>query len=161
LRKWRVDRALRTDAIKATFLQFFHNVNGAGDTFRIRDATDYIVGETDSPATGVFVSLGSNQYQMYARYTFGSYSKDVPVYLPVVGTIEINNGAMVETTDWQINYTQPLGIVTAQGSPGGTPVSWKGQYDVHARFESDDLPITFEDQELYFGNAINIIEERV
>jgi len=160
LRRWRVERALKTNALKSALLAFFHNVNGAGDTFRIKDWTDYTVGLTDSAATGVFEALGNGEFQLLARYTSGAYTKDIPILLPVSGTLTINGGALVQAVDWSTSYTAPSGVIATLGSPTPALTSWSGSYEVHARFTRDDLPITLEDEELFFANDISIEEER-
>jgi uncharacterized protein (TIGR02217 family) len=157
LRRFRVERALKTEALRQALLAFFYNMNGAADTFRIKDFSDFEVGSGE----GVFTSLGSNQYQMWKRYTSGAFTKDIPVYLPVNGSIVINGGALVESTHYTIDYTTPSGVVTLVGSPTpATPSTWTGEYDVQARFESDELPMEIEDEGLFFARTISIIEER-
>lgn len=157
LRTFQVERALRTNALRDAFIDFFMNVNGAADTFRIKDFNDYTV----TAAQGVFTSLGANQYQMWKRYTSNGYTKDIPVYLPLTGTISINGGALIETTHWTTSYTVASGIITLVGSPTpSTPTTWSGQYDVHARFESDKLPVNIDDEELYSVQSITVTEER-
>ena len=156
LRKFNVERALSTDALRDALLDFFYNMNGAADTFRIKDFTDFEVSATQ----GVFTSLGSGTYQMWKRYTSGSFTKDIPVLLPVSGTISVNGGSLVENTHYTLDYTTPSGVLNTIGSPPVTPSTWSGQYDIHARFESDDMPITKDDIGYYIANQITIIEER-
>jgi uncharacterized protein (TIGR02217 family) len=154
LRRWQVDRALRDTTLRAEFLSFFHNMNGAGDTFRMRDPGDYTV----SASEGVFTAITSNTFQMCKRYTTGSYTKDLPIYLPVLNTITITG--LTAGVHYSIDYTVPSGVVTMLGSPTSTPTSWSGEYDIHARLEKDELPLNIEDEDLYFANAVTIIEER-
>jgi uncharacterized protein (TIGR02217 family) len=157
LRKFEVARALKTEALRNALIAFFYNCNGAADTFRIKDFTDFEVGSGE----GVFTALGSGTYQMWKRYTAGSYTKDIPVLLPVSGSIVINGGALIATTHYTIDYTTPSGVVTLVGSPTpATPTSWTGEYDIHARFERDDLPVSIDDEELYAAEQVTIIEER-
>lgn len=157
LRRFNVERALKTDTLRDELLAFFLNMSGAADTFRIKDPTDYTV----TVSQGVFTALGSGTYQMWKRYTYSGLTKDVPVFLPVSGTISINAGALVQGTHYTIDYTTPSGVVTLIGSPTPTaPSTWAGQYDVHARFESDALPISIEDSEFYIAKALRLVEER-
>lgn len=157
LRRFNVERALKTDTLKDALLAFFMNMNGGADTFRLKDPTDYTV----SSGEGVFTSLGGGTYQMWKRYTSGSLTKDIPIYLPVSGTISINSGALIQGTHYTIDYTTPSGVVTLIGSPTpSAPTSWTGQYDVHVRFEDDALPLSIEDQEYYVAKALRLIEER-
>lgn len=155
LHKFNVTRAAHTDALREELLAFFHNMQGAGNTFRIRDHSDYQV----SIAQGVFTSLGNSRYQMWKRYTTDAYTVDVPIYLPVSGTIAVTG--YTESTHYTIDYTTPAGVVTMLGSPSpAAPTAWSGQFDIHARFENDELPITIEDAGLHVTGQIVIVEER-
>ncbi len=155
LRKFNVERAVTSDTLRNELIAFFYNVNGGGDSFRIKDPTDFEV----SSGEGVFTSLGSGQYQMWKRYTVGAYTKDIPVLLPVSGTIAIPG--YTETTHYVIDYTTPSGVVTMVGSPApAAPSCWTGQYDIHAIFETDELPLTVEEGGVYIASQVTIIEER-
>ena len=153
-RKFTVERAVTSDDLRKELLAFFYNVNGGADSFRIKDATDFEA----SISEGVFTYLGANRYQMWKRYTSGSYTKDIPVLLPVTGTITVTG--YTETTHYTIDYTQPLGIVTMLGSPSPTaPTTWSGQYDIHAIFERDDLPMVIEEGGVFTSQVV-IMEEK-
>lgn len=157
LRKFNVERALSTSTLRDALLAFFYNMNGAADTFRVKDFSDFEV----SASEGVFTSLGGNTYQMWKRYTYGAFTKDIPILLPVSGTISINGGALVETTHWTTSYTTPSGVVSLVGSPTPpTPSTWSGQYDVLARFDTDELPVSIEDIGFYTAKQIVLTEER-
>lgn len=161
LRTFRVTRWLKTGDFRAELLRFFHNVNGAGDTFRIKDHSDFSVGLSGSAATGVFASLGNGQYQMRARYTSGAYTKDIPIYLPVNGTVVVNNGSYSEGVHYSLDYSVPSGVLTLLGSPTpAAPMVWRGQYDVLAALMTDEFPLTFEDEELQLTADLEIRERR-
>lgn len=155
LRKFQVERGLRTKALREAFNAHYLVCNGPGDTFRARDPNDY---EVDT-GQGVFTALGGGTYQMWKRFTAGAYTKDIPVYLPVDGTIVVNGGALIQTTHWTLNYTTPSGVLNTVGSPPATPVSWTGEYDIHVRFEEDDLMVTIEDEEWFIAKQITMVEE--
>lgn len=154
LRMFRVERALKTDALRQAFINFIYVMGGMEHTFRIKDHVDFEVGSGE----GVFRALGNSQFQMEKRYTSGAYSRDVDILLPVSGTIAIPG--MTENVHYTIDYTVPEGIVTTIGSPTQTPSSWTGEYDIHARFDVDEILFVHEDIGLFMSQSIAIIEER-
>lgn len=161
LRRFRVERALKSDELRNEFLAFFYNVNGSADTFRIKDHSDFEVSATE----GVFRALGSGRFQMEKRYTVQSvaegsqnsiYTKDIDIVLPVEGSITITG---LTSAQYSIDYTQPSGVVTAIGSPTPSFSTWSGRYDVLARFDTDELMFIAEELDLFMSQAIEIIEE--
>jgi uncharacterized protein (TIGR02217 family) len=163
LRKFTVDHALRDATLRAAMVKFFHNINGAGDSFRLKDHSDYAVGLTNSAATGVFTSLGNGQYRMFARYTSSSYSKDIPIYLPTQGTLNVYRSStlLTESAVWSTDYTQPSGIITMLGSPTpAAPTSWTGEYDIEVALEDDEMPLMPDDEELYEIKRLVMGEQR-
>jgi uncharacterized protein (TIGR02217 family) len=168
LRKYQVARALKTDALRAALYAFFHVAAGRAHTWRLHDPFDYEVSITQ----GVFRDLGSARYQMVKRYTVeaitpGSptvaYTYDLDVLLPVSGTIAVTG--KTENTDFSIDYSAAGGILTLLGSPtGSAPSTWSGEFDVHARFDVDELAMTVvdkgEDGIIVMANNVPIIEER-
>ena len=156
LRKFNVERALSTSALRDALIAFFYNMNGAADTFRVKDFSDFEVSATE----GVFTTLTATTFQMWKRYTYGAFTKDILILLPVSGTISVNGGAMVEGSHYTIDYTSPLGVLTLIGSPLSTPSTWSGQYDVLSRFDSDELPLSIEDIGFYLAQQIALVEER-
>jgi uncharacterized protein (TIGR02217 family) len=169
LRKFAVERALRTAALRDALWDFFYVVNGDLDTFRIKDHGDYQV----SASQGVFYALGSSRFQMAKRYSLRSvaesspnalYTKDVYILLPVEDTIVIPG--LTEATHWTLESTVPGGIITTIGSPTPTPSSWSGEYDVLARFDQDELMLEavdkLEGDDLFMtSQQITIMEERL
>lgn len=164
LRRFRVERALRSSDLRIALLAFFYNVNGAADTFRIRDFSDYEA----TAAQGVFRSLDNGTFQLVKRYsvealTQGSptviYTKDIDVVLPVQGTLSVTG--LTENTHYTLDYTTPSGVLTAVGSPTPSFSTWSGEYDVLARFDQDELQFTAEDAGLFLAESITVTEERL
>jgi uncharacterized protein (TIGR02217 family) len=163
LRRFRVDRALKTDAFRTEFLNFMYVLEGAANTFRLKDFTDFEV----SVDEGVFRSLNNGTFQLVKRYSVRSvsetspqvlYTKDIDILLPVEDTITITG--LTEGTHWRCDYSTPSGIVTSIGSPTPTFSTWSGQYDVHCSFDTDEIMLIAEDIDLFFANSITITEER-
>jgi len=122
-RRYDVAHAARLPADAALVTSFFHVCLGRAHSFRFKDWTDF----SATISEGKFVSVaGANQ--MVKRYTVGSYTYDRYVTKPVSGTISITGGGTPDYT---------TGIVT-----GGSPTAWSGQFDVHCRFDADELTYT-------------------
>ena len=169
LRRFQVERALKTAALRRSLFAMFYNVNGDLDTWRLKDWSDYQV----LSGEGVFRALGSGRFQLEKRYSIGSvgevspnvtYTKDIDILLPVEGTLVIDG--LTEGTHWTTDYSTPSGIITAIGSPTPSFSSWTGEYDVLSRFENDELMLQVEDKveddALYFETqSITITEERL
>ncbi len=156
LRSFRVERAIRTadDSLLRAFFAFCRVMTGPGDTFRFRDPSDYTV----ISGEGVFYYLGNNRYQMQKRYTVGAYTVDCDILCPVSGSIAVPG--YTETTHYTVDYTTATGVLTMLGSPSpAAPASWTGEYDLHCRFENDDIPFMINDPGLIETQPIGIIEE--
>lgn len=103
---------------------FFLNCAGRAHSFRFKDWTDYICESGD----GIFQDADGGSplgKQMYKRYVFGSQIYYRKITKPVSGAITITGGG---TLDYS------TGIVD-----GGTPSAWYGEFDVHARFDTDAM----------------------
>ena len=163
LRRFRVDRALKSDDLRVAFLNFLYVLEGAANTFRLKDFSDFEV----SVDEGVFRSLNDGTFQLVKRYSVRSvaetspqvlYTKDIDILLPVEDTITITG--LTEGTHWLLDYSTPSGVVRAVGSPTPTFSTWSGQYDIHCSFDTDEIQLIAEDIELFFANSITITEER-
>jgi uncharacterized protein (TIGR02217 family) len=163
LRRFRVDRALKSDTFRKEFINFLYVTEGAANTFRVKDFTDFEVAVDE----GVFRSLNNGTFQLVKRYSVRSvsetspqvlYTKDIDILLPVEDTITITG--LTEGTHWRCDYSVASGIVTAIGSPTPTFSTWSGQYDVHCSFDTDEIMLIAEDIDLFFANSITITEER-
>lgn len=146
----------KTRTVTEALVAFFRARNGMYQGFRMKDPIDYSALITE----GVFVSLGSGQYQMYKRYTSGGVNHDRKILKPVSGALTlVKSGAtvLVENTHFTVDYT--TGIVSVLGSPGGAaPDAWAGQFDVPVRFTSDRLEITAGDGSLFYWDNCGVVE---
>jgi uncharacterized protein (TIGR02217 family) len=163
LRRFRVDRALKSSELRTAFLNFIYVTEGAANTFRLKDFSDFEVAVDE----GVFRSLNNGTFQLVKRYSVRSvsetspqvlYTKDIDILLPVEDTITITG--LTEGTHWRCDYSVASGIVTAIGSPTPTFSTWSGEYDVHCSFDTDEIMLIAEDIDLFFANSITITEER-
>lgn len=130
-----------------TMHAFFRAVRGSADSFRARDPLDY----SATTAEGLFVATADpTEWQMVKVYTFGAVTFQRKITKPVNGSATAAAGT--------IDYA--TGIVTH----GSMPASWSGQFDVHARFATDEMRMQLIDRagaEYIAGwQAIPIIEVR-
>lgn len=148
--RYDVSHAARREAVWRELIAFFLMAAGKAYSFRFKDWTDYVcavgegsfISEAGSPSTGL---------QMVKEYTFGGNIYYRPITKPINGTITLVGGG---TLDYS------TGIVD-----GGSPTSWSGEFDIHARFDTDEMVHEtinkMDDGELLVGwRSIPIVEVR-
>jgi uncharacterized protein (TIGR02217 family) len=166
IHRFEVERILTTEAKKKALLNLFMVVSGNLYPFRVRNPADYTV----AAGEGVVYALGNSRFQLAKRYSLTSdllssptptYTKDVYITLPVVGTVVISG--MTEGVHYTIDYL--TGIVTTIGSPTPSFSSWTGQFDLRCRFEQDELMLEAVDQGdgviVFQTQRLTMIEERL
>lgn len=167
--RYDVAGALRKPAQLGRLVAFFRMVKGRAHGFRFRDWADYGVWNGSPPAgywgvdgSGVLVSLGSDQWQFYKRYTNESGDHDRIIQKPVSGKTTVyaaGDVVLVPGSDYTIDTT--TGIITMIDSPATTPVKWRGEFDVPCRFDTDQMITDIEGREAYRWGQIPIVEIRV
>ena len=125
LREFDVSHALRFKTYADTLVAFNLTVaEGMANSFRFKAWADYKA----AIGAGIVTLISGNTYQMYKRYTFGAFTKDRKITLPVSGTIVIAGGGT-----YSLDYI--TGIIT--NSAGAAPTGWSGEFDVKTCFSSD------------------------
>ena len=105
---------------------------GSAIPFRFKDWSDY---QADSEALG-FGTGAVQSMQLVKTYWFGSVSISRIIKKPVLGTVQIYaNGAQIASTT-----NTETGVVTFTADDGAA-ITWTGEFDVPARFESDQLDV--------------------
>lgn len=144
--RYEVSHAARRETQWRELQAFFRIVAGRAHSFRFKDWTDYIA----VSGAGIFQDADSGSplgKQMYKTYSFGGQTYYRKITKPVSGKI---------TTD-AVGLDYATGIATS-----GT--FWYGQFDVHARFETDEMKAETIDKsgdELLVGwRSIPVIEVR-
>lgn len=125
LGSWDVAHAARLPAQYDPLKAFFRIAAGKANAFRFKDWQDYAATSLE----GVFTLLTSTTFQMWKRYTSGATTYDRRIQKPVSGTVTVTGGTVSS-----IDYT--TGIVTMTS---GTPTAWAGEFDVPARFDTDQM----------------------
>ena len=149
---WDISAALRvTNPSIATYnfnllRDFFMVARGRFNAFRFKDFKDY-----KDDAGGVLVGLTGTTFQMYKTYTAGSTTYTQIIQKPKSATVVVTGGSTPV-----VDYT--TGIVTVAS---GTPASWRGEFDIPARFEMD-MPSAGLDSSgaLYDWQSMKIVEVR-
>lgn len=121
--EYEVSQAAKLPNEYEPLIAFFMLMGGRANSFRFQDRVDYVC----VAGQGFFISAVDDSpagHQMVKRYTFGSHTVDRIITKPR------NNGTVVVTGGGSLDYA--TGIVT-----GGTPTAWRGEFDVHCRFDTD------------------------
>jgi uncharacterized protein (TIGR02217 family) len=144
---WDAAHGLKTQDQLDTLIAFFRVMKGRANGFRFKDWTDFSVGSGE----GIFRPLSGTTFQMVRRYTTAGNNQDRDISKPVSGTIVVTGGTGVS-----VNYT--TGVVTVTS---GTPTAWTGEFDVPARFDTDQMKVSIEDYNAYTWGQIPVLEIRV
>ena len=144
---WDVSHGVKTDEQLATLIAFFRVMKGRANGFRYKDWQDYIVGSGE----GIFRMLTATTFQMVRRYTTAGNNQDRDIKKPVSGTVSVTGGTGVS-----VNYT--TGVVTVSS---GTPTAWTGEFDVPARFDTDEMRTSLIFYDVNAWNNIPVVEIRI
>lgn len=125
LREFDVSHAMRLKSYMDTLVAFNLTIaEGMANTFRYKPWGDYKA----TTAEGIVTLISGDTYQIHKRYTFGAFSKDRKVSLPVNGTVTIAGGGT-----YSLDYI--TGIITR--TAGAVPTAWSGEFDVPVYFGAD------------------------
>ena len=149
---WEVSHAARMPDMYRKLQAFFRAVGGRANTFRFKDWTDF----SATAAEGRFIAItGSDELQMVKRYTFGAYTFDRKIVLPISGTVTVTGGSGVS-----VDYSD--GTVSCDSN--GEPTAWAGEFDILARFDTDRMHAETIDRsgpDLIIGwSSIPVVEVR-
>lgn len=139
LQRWDVAPGVKTQAQYGELLAFFMAARGRLHRFRFRDPVDNT--EAHGNATGVVTGLTSTTFQLFKRYAAGAQTLDRKIVKPIAAGFEVFvSGAPLPVADWSLNTT--TGVLTIGAAPAAATVTWRGSFDVPARFDIDHLPAT-------------------
>lgn len=137
--KWDVATGVKTptdmDAVRA----FFYARQGRAVGFRFKDWGDY-----KAAAQACVATDGTNKiFQLQKTYSSGAVNYVRAIKKPVTASVQVfvNGVLKVLTTDYTLDST--TGLVTF-GSAQTDPVTWTGEFDVPARFDTDQLDVTLQ-----------------
>lgn len=139
--------------------RFFYTVRGSGYSFRYKDWSDYQISKQI-----LFVGDGETTvFQMFKRYSSGGHIFDRPVTKLYPGSFtQLNIDTVVKTAGIDFFVNDDFGTVhfdtpPAKGSVGEIEYA---EFDVPVRFNTDSLPLSFDDFDLVSVPTIPLIEVR-
>ena len=154
--KWDVSTGIKLQSDMATVIAFFRARFGKAYGFRFKDWADY-QGIAESIGTGD----GSTKiFQLVRNYVSGGYSYQRPIKKPVAGTVNIYLNSVLQSSGFTLDTT--TGLVTFTAAPAlGVLVGADFQFDVPARFDTDNLAARADSPGLFIWDAIPIVEIRL
>ena len=144
--RWNVGSGLKTRDDLATLIAFFRARRGRAFAFRFKDWSDFA-----TPRQEIGTTDGTTAtFQIVRTYTSGTAAQVRTIQLPVAGTVRCWVGGVERTegggaTQFQVNtVTGVITLGSSPRSPAGQPVEAQCEFDVPARFDTDELGLTLE-----------------
>ena len=154
--RWNVAHGLKKREQVAALIAFFRARKGRAYGFRFKDWTDYQtfaqpLGTGDGAATA---------FQLVKHYVSGAETETRAIVKPVAGTVKVYLDGIEQMSAWSVDTT--TGLVTFASAPGaGVAVTADFEFDVPARFDTDQMEITIETYQLGSWGQIPIVEIRI
>jgi uncharacterized protein (TIGR02217 family) len=161
-RRYNVGTGLQRRTDTATLLAFFLARQGRLHTFRFRDWSDYQMARgTIGTTNGVLAT-----WQIFKAYVSGPTTVTRNIVRPVSGTVRcwVNNiertiGA--GATQFQVNLsTGVITLGTTLAATTGQAIEAQCDFDVHARFDSDEIALTQRSFEIGEWPDVPVVEIR-
>jgi uncharacterized protein (TIGR02217 family) len=148
----------------AAVIAFFEARNGRLHAFRFKDWADYkSCAPSGTPAaTDQAIGTGdgtTTRFRLRKAYSSGDETWWRPITKPRITTVLVARGGTLLASGWSVNPT--TGVVTFDTAPGnGVAVSAGFEFDVPARFDTDQLDVTLDLERLGSITSIPVIEVR-
>ncbi len=145
-------------------ITFFRARQGRAYGFRYKDWTDYKSVEPNTSTTALDQLIGTGTgalttFQLVKNYISGSTTFTRDIKKPVSGTVKVSVNNVELFSGWTVDTT--TGIVTFTTAPtNGHLVKAGYEFDVPARFDTDELSISLDDYNIG-GTSVPIIEIRI
>ncbi len=155
--RWEIGERIVRKSEHDYLLAFFRARRGMAQRFRFKDWADYVCTHTVSASggaqsQGILKRIGATDtYQIVKRYQHAGETYDRPIVKPVVGTVRVYRGG-VEIAGYTVDYT--TGIVSFGGPQGDDLMAVSCEFDVPARFDTDQFRSTFEAYDKASGEAL-------
>lgn len=168
-----VSYGVKTQAQMNALIAFFHRHYGRAISFLYKDWDDYQAITLDSAggtaSDGILGTTGlgngsTTAFQMHKRYVVVGDTTLRKITRVSAATIQIYLGGVLQSSGYTLNAS--TGMVTFTVAPGnGVSVTWRGDFYVPVRFDSDTLQLDAMDRAgatgaLILNSAIPIIEDR-
>lgn len=154
--QWNVTHGVKTQAQMTTLIAFFRARRGKAIGFRFKDWTDY-------QASNQIIGTGTGsktQFQLVKSYTSGAVTVDRVIKKPVSNSVQIYKDGVLQASG--VSVDSATGIVTFTSAPAnGVVVTANFQFDVPARFDTDQMDISADAPNLTSWGSIPVVEIRV
>ena len=179
--KYDAQYATKTPTQMNALVTLFKACQGRGYSFRFKDWTDYydagngvaLIINTPLPIILPQAYDGASLLQLYKTYTDGN-TECRKITKPVYGTsapsgisgmapyfqLFANGTQLTPGTQFSMDYTMGVITLVSPSSFTGDYFTWKGQFDVHARFDTDDMKFTADAATVRSWDSIPIMEIR-
>ena len=162
--KYDVSHGIKSRTQMDTLTAFFYTAAGRAHSFRFKDWADYLaprvtIGTTDTTTA---------TFQIFKEYTFDTETFTRNITKPADATWTIWVGGIsqlvvydVAPTGFEVSVNTTTGIITLSATHAastGLAVEVEGEFDVHCRFETDDLNIIHDFWETMSWDPIPIWE---
>ena len=153
--KWNVAHGLKRRDQVATLIAFFRARKGRAHGFRFKDWTDF-----QALAQPLGIGDGANtEFQLVKHYASGGALESRVITKPVDGSVTVYTDGVEQSSGVSVDTT--TGIVTFAVAPvDGAVVTADFEFDVPARFDTDEMEITIETYDLARWAQIPIVEIR-
>lgn len=153
--KWNVAHGLKRRDQVATLIAFFRARKGRAHGFRFKDWTDF-----QALAQPLGAGDGANTtFQLVKHYASGGALESRIITKPVDGSVKVYTDGVEQTSG--VSVDPATGIVIFAVAPAdGAVVTADFEFDVPARFDTDEMEITIETYDLARWAQIPIVEIR-
>lgn len=154
--RWNVAHGLKRREQVAELIAFFRARMGRAYGFRFKDWTDYqALAQTLGTSDGT-----TSSFQLAKRYASGSEIVTRIIAKPVAGMVKLYRDGVLATSGWSVEAA--TGLVSFAAVPAaGVIVTADFEFDVPARFDTDQMDLTVETYELGSWGQIPVVEIRV
>jgi uncharacterized protein (TIGR02217 family) len=153
--RYNVAHGVKTKTQLDALIAFFRARKGRAYGFRFKDWTDYQGTETIGTGDGV-----TTQFQLIKTYASGSIIESRTITKPVIGSVQVYDNAVLQTTGVSVDTT--TGLVTFATAPTvGQVITASYQFDVPVRFDTDRLSASLDAYGINSWLDITLIEVRI
>lgn len=153
--KWNVAHGLKRRDQVAALIAFFRARKGRAHGFRFKDWTDF-----QALAQPLGIGDGANtEFQLVKHYASGGALESRVITKPVDGSVKVYMDGVEQISGVSVDGT--TGIVTFAVAPADSAVVTADfEFDVPARFDTDEMDVTIETYDLARWAQIPIVEIR-
>lgn len=137
---------LRYDYELVEFTRFFYNTQGMLKSFRFKDWSDFTTADDHRygyTSSDEFLGTGDGTTYWFRLYkSYGDYTRRI--WNPRVNRLSIAfDGDDVDQDLFFVDESNGT-VVFLTAPASGVKISWGGEFDVHARFDSDHIPLSMK-----------------